>query len=70
MEKTMNDQQFNAFMSVFQNIADELLFVRDEISELRNLYAQVNGFESDAERDERIKKLMEEGKLFDPMDKN
>ena len=56
----MNDNQFDALLAVFRDMADELMFIRDEISELRNIYGQVHGFESDAERDERIEKMLEE----------
>ena len=56
----MNDKQFEALLAVFRDIADEIMFIRDEVTELRNLYGQVNGFESDAEREERIEKMLEE----------
>ena len=50
----MNDNQFEALLETMKNIAEELMFIRDEITGLRDLYGQVHGFESDGECIERI----------------
>lgn len=66
----MNDAQFDALLAVLRDIADELMFVRDEISGLRDIYGQAHGFESDAECDERLGRLFKDEKLFEEEDSN
>jgi hypothetical protein len=56
----MNDNQFDALLAVFKEMAEELLFIRDELTGLRNLYAQNHGFETDDEYTERLMESFEE----------
>lgn len=70
MEKMMNDNQFEALIGVLRDISDEIMFLRDEVSGLRDIYGQVHGFESDLERDERIERIFKDEKLFEAEDAN
>jgi hypothetical protein len=56
----MNENQFEALLAVFSEMAEELMFIRDELTGLRNLYAQANGFETDDEYTERLMASFEE----------
>jgi hypothetical protein len=54
METNMNDAQFDALLAVLKDIAEEMMFIREEISGFRDIYGQSHGFESDSEYCERI----------------
>ena len=61
----MNDKQFEALLDVFKDIAQEMMFLRDEVTALRDLYGQVHGFESDLEQSERIHQIIKDKTMFD-----
>lgn len=61
----MNEKQFEALLSVFEDIANEISILRDEFSDFRDVFGRANGFESDIERSERIEKALKDGTIFD-----
>jgi len=66
--KNMNDNQFEALLDALKDIGAELMFIRDELSGLRDIYGQANGFESLDEQTERIVEAMRNGKPSDDTD--
>jgi hypothetical protein len=69
----MNDNQFEALLDALKDIGAELMFIRDELTSLRDIYGQVNGFESldeqtDVEVVGRIVDALKNGKPSDDTD--
>jgi hypothetical protein len=64
----MNDNQFEALLDALKDIGAELMFIRDELSGLRDIYGQANGFESLDEQTERIVDALKNGKPSDDTD--
>lgn len=64
----MNDAQFDALLAALHGIEEELMLLRDEVSEFRDIFGQANGFESDIELHDRIEKALRDGTIFDDPD--